>query len=73
MLRFLKMTVSHPVMNLALNLAQEAEDRRTQAFKKFDQMIRKQHTLNVLRGPSHQPVFADYHRIKPSQLAEAHA
>lgn len=70
MLRYLNSTVCYPVMNLALNLAEDAENLRTKAFLKFEQFAAKQRTLAVLRGKPFLPVFADHHRIQPPK-AEA--
>lgn len=73
MRKYLNCTVSYPVMNLSLNLYQDAEDRKTKAFLKYETHQRKLLTLHTMRQEPYQPVFAPYHRIKPADVVEADA
>ena len=58
MLRILYSTVSHPVMNLAVNLHKQAEAKDSDEYRKFAEEQASLRYKQIFRGRPFQPMFS---------------
>lgn len=61
-------TVSHPTMNLALNLEEEAKAVKTDEYKLYFKHASHAKLIETMRDRPYQPVFSDDHYIKPQPV-----